>query len=333
MGALPRGVRPRPGGEATGVPLPLAIEIAHVSAPDWFTEAIASPCEDRNITVEDCSIHYRLWPGPEGSPGLLLVHGNGAHARWWDFIAPQLTTRMTVAAIDLSGMGDSGHRSTYRPDLFASEVMSVARDAGFGDRTILLGHSFGGFICRLDTVLYPGQVRALILADSAFGSRNGPRSNPRTRQLPPLAKEKRPTRVYGTLDEACRRFRLRPSQPCANDYILRHIAVHSLRQVDGGWSFKLDPLMFRKMVPGPTVDGADPAQLVCAQNLPVGFIYGEKSMFFPTAMATELEQLFDPGNVLVVEDAHHHLFLDNPLGFIQQLDLLLAQWSIGELVR
>ena len=43
-------------------------------------------------------------------PGLLLVHGNAAHAYWWSFIAPLLARDYNVAAMDLSGMGDSGWR-------------------------------------------------------------------------------------------------------------------------------------------------------------------------------------------------------------------------------
>src|ERR1700724_2080267 len=93
---------------------PLALRAA---APDWFRWAISSPKQSRVVTVEDCPIHYLFWPAqPETSidRGLLFVHGGGAHAQWWSFIAPYFTRDFRVAAVDLSGMGDSGRRASYR---------------------------------------------------------------------------------------------------------------------------------------------------------------------------------------------------------------------------
>src|SRR6266581_4475373 len=113
--------------------------------PAWFTRAVNSPFEDRFIEVEGCRIHYLRW-GKVGRPGLLLVHGGFAHAHWWDFIAPFFAEHYRVAAIDLSGMGDSGHREKYSSEMFVNEVISVCSDAGFGDKPIIVGHSFGGFV-------------------------------------------------------------------------------------------------------------------------------------------------------------------------------------------
>ena len=77
--------------------------------PDWFKRAVSTPREDRVVEVAGCPIHYLRW-GDTAKPGVLLVSGSGAHAHWWDFIAPYFTDHNCVAAIDLSGMGDSGHR-------------------------------------------------------------------------------------------------------------------------------------------------------------------------------------------------------------------------------
>src|SRR3546814_9409102 len=71
-----------------------------------------------------------------------------AHAHWWDFIAPQLTHHYHVAAIDLSGHGDSGHRDAYAMEQWAREVLHVAGALGM-DRPITVGHSMGGFVTLL----------------------------------------------------------------------------------------------------------------------------------------------------------------------------------------
>src|SRR6185369_16059346 len=117
--------------------------------PEWFRWAIAQPKQSRFVTVAGCPIHYLLWPAaPEASRkrGILFVHGGGAHAHWWSFIAPYFTRDFRVAAIDLSGMGDSGRRREYGSELRAEEMRAVIADAQLGERPFVVGHSFGGFM-------------------------------------------------------------------------------------------------------------------------------------------------------------------------------------------
>ena len=49
----------------------------------------------------------------------------------------------------------TGHREHYSPELFADEVMAVAKHAGFGTDTIVVGHSFGGCHYSDCTSLWP----------------------------------------------------------------------------------------------------------------------------------------------------------------------------------
>ena len=74
-------------------------------APEWFQRALAVPFEDRTVTVEGAAIHYLAWGRP-GAPGLVFVHGGGAHAHWWTHVAARYASRFRVAALDLSGHGD-----------------------------------------------------------------------------------------------------------------------------------------------------------------------------------------------------------------------------------
>ena len=96
-------------------------------APGWFVKALATPYEERFIDVDGVPVHYLKWGGASDKPGIVLVHGNGAHAHWWTFIAPFLLEHYRVAALDLSGMGDSGHRAHYSPEGFAAEVVDRGR--------------------------------------------------------------------------------------------------------------------------------------------------------------------------------------------------------------
>ena len=82
---------------------------ATVRRPTWLEAALACAPVSSQLEVENCAIHFLRW-GPEKSeqPGLLFLHAGGAHARWWSFIAPFFARERPVAALDFSGMGDSG---------------------------------------------------------------------------------------------------------------------------------------------------------------------------------------------------------------------------------
>src|SRR5579863_10060960 len=126
-------------------------------APRWFFDVTGQMPESRFVTVEGARIHYLRWGDPS-RPGILLVHGNAAHAYWWSFIAPFLARDYHVAAMDFSGMGDSGWRAPhgesggYSMELFAREQLAVCEDAGMfavGEPPVIVAHSFGGFVTML----------------------------------------------------------------------------------------------------------------------------------------------------------------------------------------
>src|SRR3984885_319575 len=128
---------------------PLApLDGAQPPAPAWFDRAVAVEPESAFVEVEGARIHYLRW-GDRARPGLLLVHGNAAHAYWWSFIAPFLARDYNVAAMDLSGMGDSEWRAAqgteggYSMELFAAEQMAVCQDAGMfagAEPPVVIGH-------------------------------------------------------------------------------------------------------------------------------------------------------------------------------------------------
>ena len=275
-------------------------------APEWFTEALDDAPESRVTRVEGADIHYLHWPNP-GAPGLILQHGHAAHAHWWDFIAPALHRDYEIIAVDQSGSGDSDHRDTYTPAVMAQEILACSEDAGL-TRPHLTGHSFGGTIARIAAWLHPEAFSSLVIVDSLI---TGSRGN---RQPPPMPRKRE--RRYPSIEEAARRFRLRPPQPCDNAFILAHIARHSVKDVAGEYEFKLDSAVFAKMPADEHYpSGAD---MIRSLTVPHGLIYGELSRFYPTGCEPGLRELFGD-YVIGIPDAHHHVFVDQPLAFIDAL--------------
>ena len=114
-------------------------------APRWFQKAVAVPHEQRSVIVDGANVNFLTW-GEIGRPGLIFVHGGGAHAHWWTHVAAQFADRYRVGALDLTGHGDSDHRSQYSMSGWAEEVMTVAGALGCAGPPVLIGHSMGGFV-------------------------------------------------------------------------------------------------------------------------------------------------------------------------------------------
>lgn len=295
-------------------------------APGWFKRAIAEPFEDRVVDVDHIPIHYLYWEKGEAAaekPGIVLVHGNGAHAHWWTFIAPFFLNDYRVVAIDLAGAGDSGYSDKYSPEAFARQVIGVCDDAGFGSDTVVIGHSFGGFVTLKTGLIYRDKLAGIVLVDSAvrppdFQWERDPRRSPI-----------KPKRVYETYEAAHERFRLMPPQDCNNRYIMDYIGTHSLKQTDDGWTWKFDDTMFRKFDFG-TAMHEDLANLRCR----VGVIYGEDSYLFSQDIADYMFDVLDKSVPFVgIPEAQHHLFLDQPLAFVSSLRTLLAEWRHSKPLR
>lgn len=290
-------------------------------APTWFTRAIATEPEVRSIEVEGARVEYLRW-GDVTKPGLLLVHGNGAHARWWSFIAPLLAHEYCVAAINISGMGDSGWRENYSLEIFAEEQMAVCEDAGFfrqEEPPIIVGHSFGGFITILTGALYGDRLAGTVIVDSPV--------NPPERPFGRPSREVRAHRIYPTIEEAMARFRLAPPQPSENKYIVDYIARHSLKKistVDGetGWAWKFDPAIWRHFNIG------NMSERLAATRCRIAIMRGEYSVLVPTEIGDYMFGLLGrTAPVIEIPQARHHVMLDQPLAFVSALRALLADWD------
>ena len=290
------------------------VSVTATEAPEWFKRAVATPREDRVVEVEGCPIHYLRW-GDTAKPGLLLAHGSGAHAHWWDFIAPYFTDHNCVAAIDLSGMGDSGHRKSYSSEVFAKELISVCEDAGFKENTVIIGHSFGGFVTLKTGLIYGDKLTGVVLVDAPV--RPPDYEWERDPKYSPIQRKK----LYPDFETALARFRLVPAQPCENKFILDYIARHSLVQVNGGWSWKFDDQLFNGFKIGNTSE--DLSNLACR----VGVIYGENSQLFSQEIVDYMFKVLDSSVPFVsIPEAQHHLLLDQPLAFVSAIRTLLAEW-------
>jgi len=235
--------------------------------PAWVSEALAAPAREAEVEHAGVPLRYRAW-GTPGRPGLVLVHGAMAHANWWDFIAPRLAADFHVVAPHLSGMGDSGHRDAYSTAQFADDVVAVMDHAGLGPDTVVIGHSLGGAVALTLGVRHAGRVRGIVMLDSAVFPPDQPSP------FDPAKAPYRPKTICDDAETAIGRFFLLPPQPCHHPYLLRHVAQHSVAPMQGGWSWKFDAALFRKL------DMHEQWRELETLETPLAVIYGDKSAIF-----------------------------------------------------
>lgn len=282
--------------------------------PTWFTRALATVPREHEIDAGGSRIHALSWGDPS-LPGLVLVHGGAAHAHWWSFIAPALTRQFHVAALDLSGHGDSDRRDSYDMERWASEVLAVAGSLAM-DRPIVVGHSMGGFVAMVTAALHGPSITGTIIVDSPVR-----RPDPETEEAARGRSFANP-KTYLTLDTAVEHFHLVPPQPCENRYIVEHIARHSLRRTDEGWTWKFDPKVFQRFGP------RELHEYLAEVRGRVAVLHGEHSAIVTPDVTEHMNELLGRNAPFVeIPEAHHHVLLDQPLALIAALRALLAEWE------
>jgi pimeloyl-ACP methyl ester carboxylesterase len=299
-------------------PPPLAPFAGQVpDAPAWFSQALADPPERFELVVQGATIETLAW-GRVGDPGLLLLHGNGAHADWYSFIAPLLRAGRRVVAMSFSGMGGSGWRTQYSVAQWADEVLGVAEGAGLFAAQVLptvVGHSFGGFPLMNAAARHGDRLARAVIVDTPL--RPPPGSDARRRHRP---ENLRSSRVYASKAEALMRFRFLPPQGCDLPCIADLIARRGLKQVAGpdglpGWIWRFDPFLFRHF------DFGRPYRDLGQARCPVTLVRGGRSrLITPESMAHAVALAPTGTQVLEVADADHHVMVDQPLAFAALLD-------------
>ena len=122
---------------------------------------------------------------------------------------------------------------------------------------------------------------------------------------------------------ALARFRLAPEQPCENDYIVDFIARHSLKEVDGGWTWKFDPSIWTSRF-----SIGDTAERLRATKCRIAIMRGEMSVLMPPEVGEYMFSLLGhAAPVIEIPQARHHVMLDQPLAFVAALRALLADWN------
>jgi pimeloyl-ACP methyl ester carboxylesterase len=255
----------------------------------------------------DVSLRALHW-GEPGRSTLVLLHGGGANAHWWDHVAPALADAFHVVALDFRGHGDSDYPEDVYVGAFSDDLDALLDHLEAAD-AVLIGHSMGAHIALDRAARVPG-ARALVLLDLAWGSARGVRRAARRALTMRF--------TYPDRDAALARFRFLPGNARVDESLRLAIAEQSVRrEPDGRWGFQFDPrwfgLPYRKLPPL--------GQVTC----PTLLVRGSESPFLPADAAQALVGELPDARLLELERAGHHLHVERPDAVIEALRAFLQQ--------
>ena len=209
--------------------------------PQWFSWALAEPVESLKVPVEDeedgsVDIHCLRWGSSSKNTkrGLVLVHGGGATAHWYRFIAPFFASEFDVVAITNSGNGDSGLRkASYSLKNWSKEILVCSEKLGLlrddRPRPYIVAHSLGSYVTvnLLRGVDFPdacAKFGGVIFADNAIRpyelSKTVHEQVLELRSKDPNMKPRTGWNINPPSITPFSRFKLRPYQECDNAYIV-----------------------------------------------------------------------------------------------------------------
>jgi hypothetical protein len=135
-------------------------------------------------------------------------------------------------------------------------------------------------------------------------------------------KQPRGTRVYADLATALGRFRLTPEQPARYPDVIDYIARRSLREVEGGFTWKFDPTLFDHLEMG-AAQRDKFAGLECRAAV----ILGEHSQDDGAQSAPYMHEITNGWlPILTIPETHHHMMFDEPIALAMAIAALVAAW-------
>jgi pimeloyl-ACP methyl ester carboxylesterase len=322
---------------------PVLEPVAPPAQPAWFSWALGETPESFMVDHAERKIHVLRWGASGAKRPLVFIHGGGASAMWYRFMAPFFSKEYDCVAISLSGCGDSDWAQSYSLQEWGQEILTVCHALGFvksqqRPKPVMVAHSLGTY-CAVSALRREGaHFEGAVLIDVAIRSTEEAalvmNRILQMRKTDPSAQLREGWHVNPPSVTPLERFKLRPFQQCENTYILKFIAESSAMSVgtDGSWVWKGDPNREAKFDWGAMASMTDDSMKELSQVLSgrLIFMYGEDSALCDANVAAFVrEHLSKEVGVLSIPGASHHVWLDQPLGFVTALRGVFAAWGLA----
>ena len=258
----------------------------------------------------DLSIHYRRLGKAGSLAPVLVVHGLSYFSYDWLGVGESLGKEREVILMDMRGFGDSDWSPTreYSVPSMAQDIVAVLDHAGW-KQAALIGHSMGGRSTTYAAAKHPARVAALALID--YTPENAPAGSKRTAEMVSGV----PAR-FRSIEEAMGYFRSKDRA---------RFEAYTRPAEGGGFVLKRDTYFQELFKSGQRPSqGVDMWALIGEVRCPILSMRGTRSdMYAPETVAKM--QAANPRLQMVEVDAGHNIAVENPAGFLQQMNHFLSE--------
>lgn len=285
----------------------------------------------------DGPVHYVGWEGPDDGPPFVLVHGlGGSHLNWLS-VAPGLSRRGRVLALDLAGFGRTPldarsatpHANRLLVDRFIREVA--------GGSAILVGNSMGGAIAMLEAAVADRAVSGLILTDPALPRARGVWPDPRvvaafaTNSIPGVGELVARNRARRLGPERLVRETLELCCVDASRIDPRVVEAHidlAERRAEMGYAVAAFLRASRSLVRW-NLAPKRARQVASSITAPTLVVHGARDRLVPLAAARELVRARPDFSLAVLKDAGHIPQLEVPVRWLEAVEAWLDRPEVA----
>lgn len=146
-----------------GTVIKLVTAILIASAASVSAQPKDDPIISKDAVIQGAKIHCLI---AGTGPAVILLHGYTQTSRMWRPLIPSLSTKFTVLAPDLPGIGDSAIPADGM-DLktAAVRIHALAKSLGLA-KTRIVGHDIGLMVAYAYAAMYPDEVEKLVVMDA-----------------------------------------------------------------------------------------------------------------------------------------------------------------------
>lgn len=308
---------------------------------DMWSRFVTLPNQNRIWTLKVTNKTSRKSTDQASQTPLVMVHGFGGGVGLWIRNLDALSRSRPVYAFDLLGFGRSSRPSfptdpSLAEEQFVSSIEQWRQSMGL-ERMILLGHSLGGYLATSYTIQYPERVSHLILVDPwGYPERSQQQSQGSGGQGSEL-KRVSPPRWLKAVASVISLFnplaviraagpwgpglvnRLRPDfkrkfeDLFEDDTMTQYIYHCNAQSPSGEVGFKAMTESFG-WAKRPMVQRVN----LLPSSMPVTILYGALSWVDSSTGNTVVQiRGKSPTTIILIEDASHHVYADQPEEFNQ----------------
>jgi pimeloyl-ACP methyl ester carboxylesterase len=271
---------------------------------------------DEYVVLRGLRFHYRDW-GDQTARPVVLLHGLGGHARYWDSFARALSRRLRLLALDQRGHGETGWADDYSTRAMVGDIEAFARALDLRS-FVLMGLSMGGAAAYHYAATHPPELAHLVVVDV------GPDVEAAGLQrIESRVQAAEPSYLFDSPEAALVLNRV--TNPRADERELANNVRHNLmRTEDGRWTFRIDRrlLSLERMRSRPSSDENWAAWR--RVGVPTLVVRGELSDILSRETAEKMLRETQDGRLVEIPGAGHSVPQEAPRQFVELVGPLIS---------